>query len=252
MRNDRLREAMLNRGVTLPVLAEHVGVDPKTVERWVTQGRIPYPRYRRPIARLLKQNETYLWPDAATAKRKTDLAKSELITVYPRRSAVPNDLWRDFVDQATERVDILVYAGLFLVEQDRRFTDKLRAKAEDGVQVRVLLGDPASPEIERRSTDESVAGVMASKIRQVMDRYAEVRDVPNVAVRFHCTTLYNSVYRFDDQMLVNTHVYGLPAPHAPVLHLQQLSGGEFFETYADSFDRVWQTATAEWPAAVAR
>lgn len=252
MRNDRLREAMLNRGVTLPMLADHVGVDPKTVERWIAQGRIPYPRYRRTMARLLMQNETYLWPDAVTAKRKTELAKSELISVYPRRSAVPDNLWRDFVEQAVERIDILVYAGLFLVEQDRRYTDNLRAKAEAGVQIRVLLGNPTSPEIERRSTDESVSGVMASKIRQVVDRYAEVRDITNVAVRFHCTTLYNSIYRFDNQMLVNTHVYGLPAPHAPVLHLQQLSGGEFFETYADSFDRVWQTATDEWPLAVAR
>lgn len=252
MRNERLRDAMLNCGVSLPVLAEHVGVDPKTAERWVTQGRVPYPRYRRPIARLLKQNETYLWPDAITATRKTELAKSELVTVYPRRSAVPANLWRELLDQATERVGILVYAGLFLVEQDRKFIDKVRAKAESSVEVQILLGNPGRPEIEQRSTDESVAGVMASKIHQVMDHYARLQDVPNVAVRFHHTTLYNSVYRFDDEMLVNTHVYGIPAPHAPVLHLRQLSGGEFFETYADSFDRVWQTATTDWPEAVAR
>lgn len=43
-------------------------------------------------------------------------------------------------------------------------------------------------------------------------------------------------------MIVNPHVYGIPAPHAPALHLRRLSAGSLFETYARSFDRVWETA----------
>jgi hypothetical protein len=30
-------------------------------------------------------------------------------------------------------------------------------------------------------------------------------------IRLHDTPLYNSIYRFDDELLVNTHVYGLLA-----------------------------------------
>lgn len=48
--------------------------------------------------------------------------------------------------------------------------------------------------------------------------------------------------RFDEEMLVNTHVYGFMAAHAPVLHLRRLSGGDLFETYSESFDSVWNAA----------
>ena len=78
-----------------------------------------------------------------------------------------------------------------------------------------------------------------------------MRQVENASVYFHHTTLYNSIYRFDDEMLVNTHVYGFPAAHAPVMHLRRLSGGDLFDTYADSFDRVWSTAEPAWPALAA-
>ena len=39
MANERLRTALLQRGVTPTDLADTVGVDPKTIERWIG-GRI--------------------------------------------------------------------------------------------------------------------------------------------------------------------------------------------------------------------
>jgi hypothetical protein len=48
----------------------------------------------------------------------------------------------------------------------------------------------------------------------------------------------NSIYRFDDDMFVDTHVYGSIAAHAPVLHLRRLSDGDL-GTYAESFDVIW-------------
>lgn len=38
MANERLREAILNAGLTPYELADKLGVNPKTVERWVTPG----------------------------------------------------------------------------------------------------------------------------------------------------------------------------------------------------------------------
>ncbi|MGI9616689.1 MAG: hypothetical protein ACR2QO_27480, partial [Acidimicrobiales bacterium] len=63
-----------------------------------------------------------------------------------------------------------------------------------------------------------------------------------MGIRLHATTLYNSIFRFDDEMLVNTHVYGIPAAHAPVMHLRRLSGGELFDIYQISFEAVWGVA----------
>lgn len=61
--------------------------------------------------------------------------------------------------------------------------------------------------------------------------------------RLHGTTLYNSIYRADDQLIVNTHAYGTMASEAPVFHLRKIAGGELASTYLESFDKVWTNAT---------
>ena len=252
MSNERLRDALMRQGLTPVTVAEEVGVDPKSVERWIIQGRIPYPRHRHLIAAMVRETESYLWPDATPAEKTAALSRSEVVQVYPRRIAVADEVWRRLIDQAHERIGLLAYAGLFLVEQHPRLIPTLKAKAEAGVKIEILLGDPAADEIAVRSTEEGAAGVMQAKIHNVLQYYVGLRDVTGVSVRFHRTTLYNSIYRFDDEMMVNTHVFGFPAPHAPVLHLRRLGGGELFDTYADSFDRVLSASQPAWPADVAR
>lgn len=243
MPNDRLRDTILRNGMTPAVIAEKIGVDPKTVERWITQDRTPYPRHRHAIAAVVRESESYLWPNAVAPEKASRIGQSEMVQLYSRRSSVPYEVWRRLIDRAEEQIGILAYAGLFLVEQDPKIIDTLRQKALDGVSVTVLLGDPESPAIERRSVEEGAPGVMAAKIRQVQGYYKRLEGVPGVQVRYHDTALYNSIYRFDDEMMVNMHVLGFPAPHAPVMHLRRLSGGDLFGTYADSFDRV---LSASW------
>ncbi|MEU7615586.1 XRE family transcriptional regulator [Micromonospora rifamycinica] len=238
MPNDRLRDAILRNGLTPVAVAERIGVDAKTVERWITQNRTPYPRHRHAIAAMVREDVPYLWPEAVTPERASKIGQSEMVQLYSRRSSVPNDLWRRLIERAEQRIDVLAYAGLFLVEQDPMLVDVLRQKGLDGVTVNILLGDPTSAAIERRSVEEGAPGVMAAKIRQVQGYYKRLDDAPGVNVLYHDTTLYNSIYRFDDEMLVNMHVLGIPAPHAPVMHLRKLNGGDLFRTYSDSFDRV--------------
>jgi hypothetical protein len=73
---------------------------------------------------------------------------------------------------------------------------------------------------------------------------------PGVELRFHATTLYNSIYRFDDDLLVNAHVYGAPAAHSPVLHLRRPPGGQLVDHYQASFERVWEQASTDNVSAV--
>jgi hypothetical protein len=82
---------------------------------------------------------------------------------------------------------------------------------------------------------------MAAKIRNALVLYRALRGTAGVEFRFHQTILYNSIYVADDQLLVNTHVYGLTAALAPVWHLRKVAGGEIAGTYLDSFERVWDT-----------
>ena len=69
--------------------------------------------------------------------------------------------------------------------------------------------------------------------------HAELVGLPGFALRAHGTTLYKSIYRFDSQMLVNTHLWGVNAYGAPVLHVRQLQGGGLFAGYLESFEAVW-------------
>src|SRR4051812_29248795 len=67
--NQRLRNALATTGLTPAVLAERVGVDPKSVERWITQDRLPHPTTRASVAQTLGQDETYFWPALLTSQQ---------------------------------------------------------------------------------------------------------------------------------------------------------------------------------------
>ena len=60
--------------------------------------------------------------------------------------------------------------------------------------------------------------------------------------RLHQTPLYNSIYRADDELLVNTHIYGMPATRAPLWHLRKVAGGEIARCTWKASRRVWDTA----------
>ncbi|MGI5168203.1 XRE family transcriptional regulator [Spirillospora sp. CA-253888] len=241
MPNERLRAALYTQGLTVHALAEKVGVDPKTVERWITQDRQPYRRTRLAVATALDADETYLWPDALTKEQIVSASSSEIVTIYPHRWAVPRDAWGRLFAEAENEIGILVYSALFLAEDNgvqRLLADKARA----GVKVRILLGDPDSPQVAERGVDEGIGESMAAKIRSVMVLYKPIRALEGVEFRLHNTTLYNSIYFADDQVFVNTHVYGVPASNAPFWHLRRIPGGEIVTTYLDSFERVWESA----------
>jgi hypothetical protein len=93
-----------------------------------------------------------------------------------------------------------------------------------------------------RGEDEGIGTSMAAKIRNALANYRPLFRLPHVEFRLHDTTLYNSIYRADDELLANGHVYGVGAYLAPVLHVQRVPGGELFDTYAESLERVWENA----------
>ncbi|NMN99283.1 helix-turn-helix domain-containing protein [Antrihabitans stalactiti] len=239
MTNDRLRDALLRQGLTPDTAAEAIRVDAKTIERWITKDRTPYPKHRHALAALLRESESFLWPDALGPERAAEVATSEVVAVYPHRHEMPREVWSRLIDSAANQLDILVYAGLFLTE-NHKLIKTLRAKAQAGTKIRFLFGDPDSLNVTSRSKEEKIGPeAIAAKIRNAIFFFQSLSDEPGVELRLHETTLYNSIYRFDSEMLVNTHVYGLMAAHSPVLHLRQLAGGDLFDTYADSFNSVW-------------
>jgi hypothetical protein len=233
-----LRRALAESRLREIDVAKTLGVDPKTVQRWLA-GRLPQPRHRWKLADLVARHEYDLWPQLAGELAPT--INREILATYTHRGAVPRERWRQLFASGKSEIGILVYAGLFLAE-DIDLVRIMHDKAEDGVTIRILLGDPDSEQVALRGAEEGIAEAMAAKIRNVIVLYRLLLDMPTVEIRLHTTVLYNSLYRADDEMLVNPHVYGTAAAQAPVLHLHRHGDGDLFATYADSFEHVWTTA----------
>ena len=242
MTNERLRGAILAAGLTLDDVADRIGVAPKTVERWVTTSRLPHRVHRAAVAKLLNVDEGYTWPVVVQDPHTQSASRAELVDFYPSRSAVPHELWRQLPDQAVECFDFLAFAGLFMPEQTDAFVPRLVKKAENGVRVRILIGDPDGNAVAVRGSEEDVGDGMAQRARLCLRYFRGTAEVKGLQVRLHNTTLYASIYRADNVALVNTHVYGSTAAQNPVLHLQRVPGGRVFDNYLQSFDTIWASA----------
>ncbi len=116
-------------------------VDAKTVERWITKGRIRYRRHRFEVATFLGVDESYIWPDALGRDEVAVVSGSEVVAVYPHRSEVPRDVRGHLFSAAEREIGVLVYAGLFLSD-DAGIQKILKDKAAAGARVRILLGNP--------------------------------------------------------------------------------------------------------------
>lgn len=234
--NDMLRRALFRARLGEEDVAARLGVDPKTVRRWL-EGRLPYPRHRLAVSRLLGADEADLWPEIHAA-RAARSQPEEIRAVYPHRWAVPHEVWRQLFESAEREIGILAYSGLFLAE-DIGLLGVFADKAMAGVRVQIALADPDSPHVAEREAEEGIGEVMAAKIQNALALYRPLLDVGNVEIRLHRTTLYNSLYRADNDLLVNQHAYGIPAANAPVFHLRSGNSSDMFNRYIESFWRIW-------------
>ncbi|GGK72510.1 XRE family transcriptional regulator [Mangrovihabitans endophyticus] len=237
--NHPLARALSGAGISTVDVASRLGVDPKTVQRWIS-GRVPYPRHRTALARLTGWSAHDLWPALPRPAAPSAVA-DEVRVVYPHRSAVPPDAYRRILAEAKREIDILAYSALFLAE-DAAVPTLLRSKAHSGVRVRIALGDPAGKHIAERGMEEGIGEGMSARIRTALVSFGPLAAEDGVELRLHDTVLYNSICRGDDEMLVNTHVYGRPAAHAPVLHLREFQREGMTGTHRLAIGRVWANA----------
>lgn len=182
-----------------------------------------------------------LWP-ALRQARSARAVSSELVALYDQRVDVPVSTFTDMLAEARENIDVLVYAAVFLHEGFPRLNDLLRERAAEGCSVCIALGDAESENVRQRGEEERFGHGIESRCRLALMHYRPLLGVPGVEIRTHGTTLYNSIYRADDQLLANAHVWGVNAYGAPVWHLRRNGDGGIFDTYAQSFDAVWTTA----------
>jgi hypothetical protein len=240
MVNDRLRTAMVAAGFTTETVATRLAVDAKTVERWISSGRVPYPRHRIAFAKLVGREAGELWP---TARDTEPATAQDLIRFYPSRASVPTNLWFELLEASNRSVDLLFYSALFLSDGHAALANAIRRAASRGARVRILVANPRSATVLARGREEGIGHDLASRVRMTLHYLDGVDQVDGVQVRGHSTTLYNSIYRFDDKMLVNAHTFGAAAVESPVLQIHRVPSGRLFDHYMRSFERVWAAST---------
>ncbi|MGZ6777811.1 MAG: hypothetical protein ACXVGO_02330 [Mycobacterium sp.] len=237
-RNQRLHDAIRHSGRRLEDVADDVGADPKTVERWITTGRLPRPASRQKLSEVLVVPESVLWPDAPGVAYGT----SELVGIYSTRTALSPATIASMLDAATAHIDLLAYAALWLWDAVPNFAGRVADKASGGTEVRICLGDPDSDAVRLRGHEEGVNDGISSRCRLAASYAAVVQRADPDAVRITGATLYNSLFRFDDEVLGNSHFWGKAASDSPVFHYRRRGDRGIAATALWSFERVWDAA----------
>lgn len=239
MANEALRRALADARLRDVDVASRMGVDPKTVRRWI-DGRVPLLRHRWALADLVRRDENDLWPDAQGSPSRHN-ASGEVLATYPHRNSVPREVWRKLFEAAQDQIGILAGSGMLLAE-DEAILSLLGDKARVGVRVRILLSDPDHALDTRRPAGGAQPEVTTDEMREAIAVYRPLGEVPGVEIRLHRTALYTSMCRADNELLVNPHLYGVPDGAGPVLYLRRSEGTHMVASYLEAFHQVWKAA----------
>lgn len=246
MRNERLRQAMSAAGYSDDGLAAAVGVDPKSVSRWVRQGVVPRRvGLKLKVATLLGVSEADIWPlPTETQVLDPGDATEEVVCAWSHRADVPKTRWWGLFSQARERIDLLGYAMQFLPEDHARFDRLLLEKASSGCSVRIALAHPDSRHVLERDAEERLGGTFPDRIRSTLDHFKPLVGVDGIELRHHQTPMYNSLFRGDDEMLVTPHLFALKGYRAPIFLLRRAVNDGIFDNFVEHFERIWAETEA--------
>ncbi|MFJ4246014.1 helix-turn-helix domain-containing protein [Streptomyces iakyrus] len=221
---------MVAANVTIEALADHLGIDPKSVDRWLNSDRTPHARNAEAAAKFLGADAYHLWPKLGERRRSTPTAQDEVVACYPMRSTVPYGLWRSTLAGATTVIDLAVSNLLFLADTVWDLPTLLADKSAAGVRVRIVAPeDPAGP------------------VTGLGDVFPSLLSVPGLRLSTH-PGLRADMMRADDDLLVTTPFDGLTPALAPVLHLRRLGAAPMVGGYLATLDHLYATATPTRPA----
>ena len=247
MANEQLKQALRTNGMEIDDLAEQVGVDVKTAQRWLS-GRTPYPRYRRRVADALNTSERVLWPDE-TPDLDLDLdvdAESAPASGIELLDTGEGPAWRVLVADARERIELLDLTLTDLIT-DTAAAQLLADAAARGCRARVLISHPDS--IHLAIAEEQAGRYLALPQRPAaaaaLERVAGLL-APHLTNGLELRTFVGAgsyrVLIIDDQAIVRLRLPGVPTEREPVLRLDRERNPDVLESFASHFDAVWHTS----------
>jgi transcriptional regulator with XRE-family HTH domain len=217
--NEHLRTAITRSGLTLEEFADIVGVDVKTVQRWLA-GRVPYAGNRARVAGALDTAEHALWPDSVPVptttgehERTTPLT-GDAIAGYGHAtdSAAPNGA--ALLSAAVERIEIAIPN----LASQPDLVELFLTSGANGRHSRIIIEDP----------DQNVESLLG---------------LDGVEIRASPASDDHILYRADDEMLLVLTRIGSASASPPIIHLRRQTDGGLFDRLADDFDDRWLEAT---------
>ncbi|HUC24140.1 MAG TPA: helix-turn-helix domain-containing protein [Streptosporangiaceae bacterium] len=167
----------------------------------------------------------------------------EIISVYPNRSQVPRDLWERLFTSARGEITLGGYTNYFFWTEIAGFSRLLQEKAREGVQVRILVGDPEGEVTRRREAIENAALSLTTRIKITLDEVAKIGSTPNLEVRVSDVNaeahVSRSVFRFDNEALVSEHIAEKLGHGSLTFHLRRLQEGGAFDQYVEHVEHLW-------------
>jgi hypothetical protein len=216
-------------------------VDVKTVGRWVRGESLPQAVNARATADTLGCDPQALWPDLFPTMRPPGTG-TVAVSVYGSRADVPVTVWTELFGGAIEQIDILVYGGTFLFDGVPRFCDMLTAATERGVVIRFIIGDPDCAAVAQRGAEEQIGSSLAARCQMTLARLQSLVDAAGLDIRTHATPLYTSMFRADDTLIANPHLYGAPASDNPAIIIGRDDAPQLWRDHQLAFERVWEAA----------
>lgn len=145
-----------------------------------------------------------LWPTVATTLSGPD----DLTGFYRTRADIPPAMVQSLLAGAAANVDILAFAATWLWDGVPGFVHTLANRAGAGGSIRVCTATLRAKQSgsEARKSGSGKAWLPAAALRSPMRN--ESRLVAPGTVRRSGAPLYASILRFDDDVLLNTHLWG--------------------------------------------
>ena len=240
---------MTTAGIDVDELAARVEVDAKTIRRWVSGATTPYPRHRGRVAHALGCEPHQLWPDLERLIPAAQEDPQEIVTAFARGDDADVPDWRMFLDAAVMQIDLLDFT-LREVIQDPAVVARLAAKADAGCQIRVLVSDRDSVQLAiaeaEQHSDRGLTELpaLAWDVERSLGYLQPLLGLPGIQVRTFVAGRFNTILRFDEQMLVTLHLWGTPVPSTPLLYLRRQGDAGLFDRFAGHHDAIWHHAAS--------
>lgn len=206
--NLRMRQAMVGLGMTYRELAELVGCNIKTAQRWCYEGRVPRSRRRERVAAVLRVPSAWLFPPAVSSQH----GGGEVAEFYGGLDLLPSDVLNGLA-AATEH-PTSVASG------NANFLNRL-----------------AIPALRRR--DDRLVRILATNA----SRWTPDQAFQHVAwLRKSKTSGIGSMLWADDTILIMPSLLGDDGLDGPVMLVQRRRANELFDTLVDRFEQLWESA----------